>query len=166
MGRKSKQKGAAFELLVVKEIRKAINKKMKDEVCFRTPRSGGHPMIGGADIQIKSKLRKVFPFAVECKHQKTIKTDKLFSVNKNIQHFLAQAIENTEERGDYPMLVIRGDRTEILCASTISAFNEAGYGILAAADTPGLIFKFRGNIWKWVRLKEVMKRLKHIVGKI
>lgn len=155
----SKQKGSAFELVFVKLIRKAVSRKYKDDICYRTPRSGGHPIIGGADIIIKPELRKIFPFAVECKHRKTIKIHSLFSETKQIKDFLAQSMENTDESGDNPLLVIRGTRTPILCASTLDGFKSAGYEAIVSSKIPGLVFRFRGQTWKMVLAKYVMKVL-------
>ncbi len=69
--RSGKKIGNAFELVVVRLIRSAVSKKYSDSICYRTPASGGHYIIGGADITIAPKLRKIFDFAVECKHRKT-----------------------------------------------------------------------------------------------
>src|ERR1700674_1320573 len=99
MGRKGKLKGNRFELTIVKLIRKAVSKKYSEEICFRTPGSGGHWNIGGADIQLKSRLRKIFNFDIEAKDWKTIKAHKFFELHADMKAFIKQAIENTYEKG-------------------------------------------------------------------
>lgn len=159
-GRRSKAKGGAFELLVVKAICKATNKMFDNTICYRTPRSGGHHIIGGADIIIKPKLREFFNFDIECKHRKTINVGKLFKHSAETKEFLKQALENTDEGGGYPMLVIRGNRTPVFCASPLSSLKSAGYESLTDAETPGLVFKFRGKTWKWFLFDFMMLELK------
>ena len=160
----SKAKGSAFELAVVKLIRKAVKRKFPSEsICYRTPRSGGHYIIGGADIIIGPELRKIFPFAVECKHRKTIKLHKLFKVSKETKEFLKQSIENTYESDDYPLLVIRGTRTPIFCASTIDALKSSGYEVLSTPHIPGLVFKYRSKTWKIFLFSFFIKELSNKV---
>ena len=160
-----KKKGAAFELHVVKLIRKAIAKRYDDDVCFRTPRSGGHPIIGGADIIIKPRLRKIFPFAIECKHRKTIKIEQFLKVNAQTKAFLKQTMENTFESDDLPLLVVRGTRTPILAISTVSALQASGYGALTNPEIPGFLFRFRSKTWKGFLIEFLMAELKTKVSK-
>ena len=157
---RGKQIGNAFEALVVKGIRKAINKKYSDELCYRTPGSGGHYIIGGADIVIKPKLRKIFDFDIECKHQKTIKIHSFFETTKQFQNFMSQCLENCFENGGNPLLVFRGRRTPIFAASTIDALTDAGYIELTKHAIPGLHLRFRGKVWKIFLWKFMLKELK------
>lgn len=144
-----KAKGAAFELKIVKLIRNAVKCVYpNDSVCFRTPASGGHYIIGGADITISEDLRKIFPFCIECKHRKTIKVEKFFAVTKHTKEFLKQAVANTYETGDLPLLVMRGARTAIFCASTLEALKDSQYEELSSDSIPGLVFRYRSKTWK------------------
>lgn len=160
---KGKQKGNAFELLIVKSIRKAVSRKYAEDICYRTPGSGGHYIIGGADIVIEAKLRKVFNFAIEAKHRKTIKLNSLFDSTKQFRDFMSQTMENCFENGDYPLLVFRGARTPVFCASTMDALKDTGYEMLAKYTIPGLYLKFRGKIWKIFLFRFLMKELKNKV---
>jgi len=161
MSHRGKQKGNAFELLIVKSIRKAVSKKYADDICYRTPGSGGHYIIGGADIVIETKLRKVFNFAIEAKHRKTIKINSLFDSTKQFSDFMSQTIENCYENGDHPLLVFRGNRTPVLAASTLDALKATGYEDVAKYSVPGLYLKYRGKIWKVFLWRFMLKVLKN-----
>lgn len=165
-GRRSKQKGNRFELTVVKLIRKAVSKKFSDEICFRTPGSGGHYIIGGSDIQLKSKLRKIFNFAIECKDWKTIKAHKFFELHEDMKKFLKQAIENTEEKGGYPLLILHGPRIPIFCCLKTNDMIEAGYAHLQDVTIPTLQFIYRGKVWRLFLFKFLLEELKHKVKKL
>lgn len=166
MGRKSKQKGSRFELVIVKHIRKAVSKRFSDEVCFRTPASGGHYVIGGSDITLKSKLRKIFDFAIECKDWKTISANKFFELHEDMRKFLKQAVDNTYEKGGYPLLVLHGPRTPIFCAVKNKDLIDAGYAHLQSEDIPALLFKYRGKVWRLFLFKFLLEELRLKVKKL
>jgi hypothetical protein len=165
-GRKSKQKGNRFELTIVKLIRKAVSKKFSDEVCYRTPASGGHYIIGGCDIQLKSRLRKIFNFDAECKDWKTIAAHKFFKLHEDMKKFLKQALENTEEKGGYPLLVLHGPRIPIFCCAKEKDLTEAGYSKLLSDDIPALRFKYRGRMWRLMLFEFMLDELKRKVKKL
>lgn len=160
---KGKAKGNAFELLIVKSIRKAVSKKFANDICYRTPGSGGHWKIGGADIIIEASLRKYFNVDIECKHQKTVKINSFFETTKQFRDFMSQCLENCFENGGNPMLVFRGNRTPIFAATTLDALKDLGFEELTKYTTPGLYLKFRGKVWKILLWKFVMKALKNKV---
>jgi len=114
-------KGALFERMVAKKIHAAAGPQYKKEKCFRTPRSGGHHAQGYGDVQVSKRLRRVFPFVVECKHWKDWSVDKLFKDGAQLANFLAQASEGAvraKKRYNltlFPLLVVRGNNTPILC---------------------------------------------------
>lgn len=166
MGRKSKRKGNAFELSIVKHIRKAVSKKFSDEVCFRTPASGGHYVIGGADIQLKHRLRKIFNFDIECKDWKTIKAHKFFELHEDMKNFLKQAMENTEEHGGYPLLILHGPRIPVFACVKNKDLVEAGYAKLQSEDIPALLFSYRGRVWRLFLFKYLMLELKQKMRKL
>jgi hypothetical protein len=166
MGRKSKQKGNRFELVIVKLIRKAVSKRFSDEICFRTPGSGGHYIIGGSDIQLKTRLRKIFNFAIECKDWKTIKAHKFFELHADMKTFIKQAIENTEEKGGYPLLILHGPRIPVFCCVKDKDLIEAGYSNIQTDDIPALRFKYRGKIWRLFLFKFLLEELRLKVKKI
>ena len=162
----SKAKGSAFELVVVKLIRKAVSKQFSEDICYRTPASGGHKQIGGGDIVIKHKLRKIFDWTVENKHRKTIKVHKFFSLAKDMREYLRQAVENCEETGGQPLLVIRGTRTPIFAIAPLKSLVSTGYAPLAEDDTPGLRFRYKGRVWKIFLFSYMVKELKHKADKM
>jgi hypothetical protein len=163
MSHRGKAKGNAFELLIVKSIRKSVSRKYADDVVYRTPGSGGHWKIGGADIILEAKLRKIFNVDIECKHQKTVKVNSLFETTKQLKDFMGQTMENCFENGGNPMLVFRGNRTPIFAATTLDALKELGFDDLTKYSTPGLYLKFRGKAWKILLWKFVLKALKNKV---
>jgi len=160
---KGKLKGNAFELLIVKTIRKAVKRKYANDVVFRTPASGGHWKIGGADITLEPALRKIFDVDIECKHQKTIKIHSFFETTKQFKDFMSQCLENCFENGGNPLLVFRGNRTPIFAATTLDALKALKFDDLAKHSTPGLYLRFRGKIWKILLWKFIIKALKNKV---
>ena len=47
--------------------------------CYRTPMSGGHKHAGQGDLQISKRMRRLFPFLVECKFYKKIPLMQILS---------------------------------------------------------------------------------------
>lgn len=127
MGKRSKQKGSDFERLVAKMVLSAFGKEFTQKDCFRTPMSGGHPFADGGDLVISPRLREVFPFVVECKHDKTWRPDMFFSLTKLVTNWLNQArAEEKDERaeGRSLLLVMRGNNTDIYCVARLATIAQ------------------------------------------
>jgi hypothetical protein len=127
-----KAKGATFERLVADLIRKAFKLTKKD--VYRTPLSGGHPYADPADLVMSPAARRVFPFSVECKHRKTWKLT-LDKETAEVRTWKQQATRAAQRSKLTPLLVIRGNATDIYCAlPRIHAPAEMDCACVAMAD--------------------------------
>ena len=122
MGKISRNKGNSFERLVSKMVVSAFpGATAKD--CYRTPLSGGHPIADAGDLVISDRLRKVFPYVVECKHVKDWRMEHAFLVNNGMQKWLRQtvaAVARSESKGGkglQPLLVMHGNLTGTYCTA-------------------------------------------------
>lgn len=111
----SRAKGNAFERLVADMIAKALKVSVKE--IFRTPLSGGHPYADRGDLTMSADVLKRFPFTVEAKHQKTFKLEHLVSPTTQMYGWMDQVTQAANHtKGRKRLLVIRGNRTPIVCA--------------------------------------------------
>lgn len=140
MSRRSQNKGAGFERLVVKAILKAFP-EFGPEDCYRRPKSGGHPFAGKGDLIISPRLLKRFPYGVECKHHNHWKPGNFFQPTAEERGWLRQAQEAAEGRTT-PLLVVRGNYTDVFCAVPTTRAPSA-----VVNRIPALHFVIRGQPW-------------------
>lgn len=161
MGKASKIKGSTFERRVAGEILKAAGKGFDKKDCYRTPMSGGHPYTGDSDLVISKRLRRFFPFIVECKHRKTWKLEQMFTMPKSFVEFVDQV--NAAARKDKlkraPLIVIRSNG-----GKTYAAYPSAliyAWSKRLATSTPGFIWvdSKTHQVWKLVLLSAMLKKL-------
>ena len=115
-GSKSSSKGAAFELLIAKAVLKQFP-RFTEEDCHRTPKSGGHPYESSSDLRLSPEFRRVFPYAVECKHHKSFKIGQMWpKPSALVLSWLLQTEKAAKEEGRIPILVMRGNFTPIYVA--------------------------------------------------
>ena len=126
-GRGSKQKGNVFERTVAKMILKAAGPKFKASDCYRTPLSGGHPIASSGDLVLSRRLAKTFPFVVECKHRKTFHMRRVFFPGETFGAYLDQTIKAAKKERRPPLLVIRGNGTQVLCVTDEEYVSEMPY---------------------------------------
>jgi hypothetical protein len=152
----SKGKGNAFERLVAVTIRKDLEPfGIGPKDIFRTPNSGGHPFCDDCDLIVSAKLFKIFPFVIECKHEKKLSVGGLFDLRRDFQKHLKQvtrAVTTSKAnglKGCSPLLVWQGNFTNIYAAGHPSAI-IAAYGRESPEAMHRLHFTFEGQ--KWVML--------------
>ena len=114
-------KGNAFERLVAKKLCAALGATSKE--IYRTPLSGGHPYVGGGDLQIAERLREVFPWCVECKHSKSFNAAHLFCPTEQLNKWAAQALKAARKENRPALLIMQGDGRR---GSIFVAKNAAG----------------------------------------
>lgn len=118
-----KAKGSDFERWVAKAIIAAYNNAGYSfgQDCWRTPMSGGHPIESlrrPGDLQFSEQLSNLFPFVVECKHQKGFRLEYLFRPNTLLRSFLAQALSQADNSGSrQPLLVVRSNWSIVLAVT-------------------------------------------------
>lgn len=146
MGRRSKTKGSSFERLVAKRICAAFDVSARE--CYRTPMSGGHKFAGKADLIIGPKLRKRFPFVVECKHTKIWQPGDMLFPTKHELSWVAQVLTaSSRSKGRWPLLVMRGNHTKVFAAFPWAV----GCGmIFSKTHGPFLSFYAFGRRWMMV----------------
>ncbi len=138
MGRASKAKGSSFERLVAKMVLTAAGNEFGTKDCYRTPMSGGHHAArqnGEGDLVVSLKLRKRFPWCVECKHSKGFRAEHLFSPTGQFLSWLQQAKDEAEADcfGRLPLLVFRG-----YAGSIFAAVQKEDLGLVGTAVYKGL----------------------------
>ena len=119
---RGRPKGNAFENKIAKTLVKAFGLKKKD--CYRTPGSGGHRQASKTDpgdLVISKRMRKVFPFSVECKHYKAVPLYWFFKPEKKrpkqLKSWLSQAETSAKKQKKmYPLLIFRANNAPIFCA--------------------------------------------------
>lgn len=118
-----KQKGSAFERKVAKLIRVAAKRvmKVKKSDVYRTPMSGGHihaKRENPSDLVISKRVRKRFPFVVECKHYRRIRYLELMtpSFEGGIHKWIEQVKKCVKGNRYCPLVVMMENRGNIFCA--------------------------------------------------
>ena len=118
-----RQKGSAFERQVARMIVTTFQDKgITAADCYRTPLSGGHLFASKespSDLQISPKLRRYFPYAVECKCYNKIKFEALLDPACKGSMFpqwwrqIQKAVKSCKEPRPKPCLVFKQNRGEI-----------------------------------------------------
>jgi hypothetical protein len=169
MKAKSKrEKGNGFERLVARMVLDACNKGgflLDRKECFRTPLSGGHPFADRGDLQIGPQLRKVFPFVVECKHQKIWNPGAMFRARENEANWLRQvkrATKETKIEGLVPLLVCQGNLTGTYCAAPWDDLRRALPA--TAGAMPRMLFRFEKRIWGLIFWEDFLTALTMFVA--
>lgn len=149
----SKGKGNAFERLVAVTIRKDLAPfGIGEKDIYRTPNSGGHPFCDDCDLIVSAKLFQIFPFVIECKHEKKLTVGGLFDLRRDFQAHLKQvtrAVATSQANGlegCSPLLIWQGDRTKLYAAGHPSAI-IAAYGRKSPEAMHRLHFTFEGQKW-------------------
>lgn len=112
----SRRKGKSFERKVAKMIIQAFGLEKTD--CYSTPLSGGHfaaSKLNPSDLEMSPKLRKLLPYAIECKSYKDLELEKLFSSSGKRGHWAVWWKQVNKAAGDYePLLVFKQNRSEVM----------------------------------------------------
>jgi len=154
----SRAKGASFERLLVKMILEATG--LGKDHCYRTPLSGGHAQYRNdqpGDLFISDTLFEMFPFVVEAKHNRTWRPGVMFEPRKQERDWLAQVWRDSARGRDgaSPLLVMRGNGTEIFAAATGTAFQRLlGWSPITL---PHLVFRYEEATWVMTRFENVLK---------
>ncbi len=159
-----RQKGSAFERDVAKLIIAAFEHRgICKEDCYRTPGSGGHKYAkkeDPGDLVISPRLRKHWPFAVECKFYAKLPMDVLMTPNIKaglISNWWTQTVTSAGKH--IPLLVFRQNKQQayamLPCApdkSTDSAVPVEIFGI-----RPHIMTRVNGRHVRVVRLKSLLR---------
>lgn len=156
----SRAKGAAFERLVAKMILEAT--ELDETHCYRTPLSGGHAQYSKdqpADLFISDTLFEKFPFVVEAKHNKTWKPGVMFDPRKQERDWLAQVWRDSARgrEGASPLLVMRGNGTEIFAAMPRPMFKTRLAVPLSRMPSSYLVFRYEKATWVMTQFENVLK---------
>lgn len=119
-----RNKGNGFERQVAKLVVTAFDcMGVAKKDCYRTPGSGGHKYaskVDPGDLVISKRLRKYFPFHVECKFYRRVELWPLFtSIDKQkkahkFKGWLAQTVRGNNGKLQ-PMLVWKENQGPIFC---------------------------------------------------
>lgn len=104
----SRIKGNDFELLVARTLKGWWNDEFR-----RTPLSGGWSSMASGDIIVPTN----FPWCVECKHSKDFHVEHILrdSSYAYLRSWWEQTKREAIDAKKEPLLIVRGDRTIILC---------------------------------------------------
>lgn len=173
-GINGRAKGNSFERRVAALVVKAFSSfGITKTDCYRTPLSGGHRFaskVDPGDLVMTKKLRKLFPFHVECKHYRKVELFPLWLMGSKaykkawkFRSWIKQASTASEGQAKKfsmaPMVVFKGNGSApIMCL----------YPATAAQVHPSirLVFKYEGEKWYAttfaeflrVRVKDVCKQ--------
>jgi hypothetical protein len=155
-------KGSGFEREIAHEVIAAFKEfGIKKEDCYRTPLSGGHIFAKGkdpGDLVISPKLRKLFPFTVECKFYKKLHMHAWWiPVMKQkkawkFRGWLEQVCKSATPKLP-PMLVFKGNNLPTFCA--IQCPIESPLSIRGLK--PQLRFTYEGEPWIVVLFSKFLK---------
>ena len=148
----AKAKGSSFENKTAKQILKAAGNQFTRTDCYRTPISGGHPFASKnhpSDLVLSKKLRKVFPFSVECKHYKKLELQHFFTRQGDFLKWIDQAMKATENSrvAVEPMIVFRWNLSRTYCI--VPWITHSGTYIR---------FRYRGKEWKVVLFASFLRQ--------
>jgi hypothetical protein len=109
--------------------------------------SGGHEFAGASDLVISPRLRRMFPFCVECKHRANFRLEHVFGLNKDFCSYHAQVIEACEREGNTraPMVVIRGNGGAIFASIPVQSLREMNLELPAEAAV--IIYRYEQRLW-------------------
>ena len=121
-GINGRTKGSGFERHVAGLIIDAFKEYgIQKEDCYRTPLSGGHRFAAKSDpgdLLMTPKLQALFPFVVECKFYKKLNWVDLMNpvgLKSQFGTWWAQATKAAHELSKPPLLVFKGNRTDVYC---------------------------------------------------
>jgi hypothetical protein len=143
MSKRSRDKGNEHERKVAKLILAAVGPPFCAKDCYRTPLSGGHPHADGGDLCISPALRKIVPFTVESKHDKSWRVYFAFTGNKLMQNWMDQAIRQENDpraEGRTLLLVMSGNNTGDYCVVSLSRFRSYVVPDMKKVAFPFLVF--------------------------
>lgn len=111
-----RNKGSAFERKVAKMVIAAFEDfGITSEDCYRTPSSGGHRFAkkqDPGDLVTSKRLRRLFPFSVECKSYKTLDWAGLMNnSSRQFKEWWDQACA-ASTKDCKPLLVFRQNRSQ------------------------------------------------------
>lgn len=156
----SRRKGASFENLLAKDIRRTF--KVDNQDCYRTPLSGGHHGFGlewPGDIYISERLFPLFPFVVEAKHRRNWHAVSFQRPTKEqaawLRHLLRQDLPRSPRDGAMPLMVCRGQNTPIYAALRLPDFKALGMRLPQAY----IGWAFQHGRWLQVRWPEFLEGL-------
>lgn len=168
MGRTSKAKGSSFERLVAKLVLEAFP-DMTAKDCYRTPLSGGHPTADAGDLVLSERLRKLFPYSVECKHTKDWSLHQIMPLREGVRKWVQQTVKAAEKNGLYPLLVMRGNNTAIYAmvdaafwhvnrVTRVDATQHNQRRMVVADAEPSVMFAAcEGRLWAVVLLSSFLE---------
>ena len=110
----TRTKGNDFELLIATSLKNWWNAEFR-----RTPLSGGWSAMAPGDIIVPED----FPWCIECKHSKEFRVEHILrpSLLSYLKKWWEQASNEAVEAKKEPLLVVRGERTPILCCTTMTS---------------------------------------------
>lgn len=109
----SRQKGASFERRIAKMFRAQLGEAWtvrREEIDNQRGQFGG-----AGDLRFYGP--SVWPYAVECKHSKAFRMVQVWARTGPFQAWWDQACDQAQTVDKLPLLVFRGDRTPIWCAT-------------------------------------------------
>ncbi len=156
-----------FERGVAKQVVATFKEHgIQDKDCYRTPLSGGHIHASKndpGDLVISRRLRRLFPFHVECKAYNSINMAQLLVPFKRWKKswkwskWFAQVTKSCTDDELIPLLVFKEDNGE-----TIAAFPVGRCGKEFSDFSVKLSFLYENQQWCVVRFKNLLWRVKHI----
>ena len=165
MGKTSRTKGAKFERKVAKLIIATANNVLKldhhaklgSKDCYRTPMSGGHPHAGASDLVLSKRLRKSFPFCVECKHTKGWKPVQMFKLLGNVKSWIDQVSHavSRDRHLRYPMLIVSGNATPIFVAIPTDVLVSLNKRVQRQSC---FVFRYKRREWRMMLLAQFLVR--------
>lgn len=160
-GVNGRTKGNGFERQVAKMVVTAFACfGVKTKECYRTPLSGGHlhaSQYDPGDLVISKRLRKYFPFKVECKFYRNIRLWPLFTnVDKQkkgwkFKPWLAQTCKGGNGKL-HPMLVFKENNGPVICMI------PQIMPIITQIDNR-FRTKYNGETWYAMLFKDVLREL-------
>lgn len=164
---RGKAKGSQFERDVCKDIYTAFASfGATPEDVRRSILSGGHEHSFG-DIGLSEALRKIFPFAIECKWYKKIELYWLQEPWKKMgkscwfRVWWKQTLEGAHRGGRVPILIFKSNNHPVLCATPVHRMDESVWHIVRAMQHSIVYDQGRskggeGKIWvgKWHKFLE------------
>lgn len=159
IGKKSKRKGNAFELLATKLILAAAGEGYSKEDCYRTPASGGHRFAGANDHVISDRLREVFPFGVECKNEKTFRVQHFFDLTAQLTGWHEQVLAAVARGGKLlkPLLVLKQERGNIYVAMLLEDWTA--YRSSSTKYPVTLLYRYERKFWVVLKFEDLLATL-------
>ena len=153
-------KGNGFENKIAKMIVKEFHDfGIRRKHCYRTPGSGGHRQARNTDpgdLVIHRKLRKLFPYCVECKFYKSIDLWNLFLSfryhvkSSKFKTWLKQVCTAAKRTHQIPLLIFKKNNADILCALPYDSKLD---------HSPVLKFKYKHKTWIVLKFKSLIRYL-------